>query len=229
MVLEKKKQRNQKIFTNLWETVQLWHPVGPKYHSATCKTHWQCGKKVQGKNCCGVQLRLTHILSDTHTSNIYLTNTHSHTLTRIRPICKYRGVWMVLGRSWGKWRLLSACTCVCIQYKSKHVCLRLSTLEQYDESGYWLKGSLSFYQQIVPPTVVIIPMWTHTFTHSHAHRDVNSSKRRLVQWRRTGVGSVMYTVRDGKQREGDGWGGGQRKFVGSFQYDSEGERGGGRG
>lgn len=168
---KKKKQRNQKIFTNLWETVQLWHPVGPKYHSATCKTHWQCGKKVQGKNCCGVQLSLTHILSDTHTSNIYLTNTHSHTLTRIRPICKYREVWMVFGRSWGKWRLLSACTCVCIQYKSKHVCLRLSTLEQYDESGYWLKGSLSFYQQIVPPTVVIIPMWTHTFTHSHAHRE----------------------------------------------------------
>lgn len=128
-------------------------------------------RKFKEKNCCGVQLRLTHILSDTHTSNIYLTNTHSHTLTRIRPICKYRGVWMVLGRSWGKWRLLSACTCVCIQYKSKHVCLRLSTLEQYDESGYWLKGSLSFYQQIVPPTVVIIPMWTHTFTHSHAHRE----------------------------------------------------------
>lgn len=166
---KKKKATQPKNFTNLWETVQLWHPVGPKYHSGTCKTHWQCGKKVQGKKCCGVQLRLTHILSDTHTSYIYLTNTHSHTLTRIRPICKYRGVWMVLGRSLGKWRLLSACTCVCIQYTSKHVCLRLSALEQSDESGYWLKGSLSFYQQIVPPTVVIIPMWTHTFTHSHAH------------------------------------------------------------
>lgn len=93
---------------------------------------------------------------------------HSHTHKTHMQISRS---WMVLGRSWGKWRLLSACTCVCIQYKSKHVCLRLSTLEQYDESGYWLKGSLSFYQQIVPPTVVIIPMWTHTFTHSHAHRE----------------------------------------------------------
>lgn len=171
MVLEKKKkkQRSQKLLPTCEKLYNCGILLGQNItvplarHTGNVAT---CTRKFKEKKCCGVQFRLTHILSDTHTSNIYLTNTHSHTLTRIRPICKYWGVWMVLGRSLGKWRVLSACTCVCIQYTSKHVCVRLSALEQSDESGYWLKGSLSFYQQIVPPTVVIIPMWTHTFTRT---------------------------------------------------------------
>lgn len=51
-----------------------------------------------------------------------------------------------------------------------------------------------------------------------AHAQWTVLSEDLVQRRRTGVGSVMYTVGDGKQR--DGWGGGQRKFVGLFQCES---------